>query len=74
MNRVEIIEEIKEMAKFHDLALASAALEVVRYPDDEMIMDKAQKLLLRSAERVSMSKQVSHLINRGWPEDIKERE
>ena len=37
MNRVEIIEEVKEMVKFHDRALASAALEVVRYPDDEMM-------------------------------------
>jgi len=74
VNRVEIIEEINEMAKFRDTSLISAAMDVVRYPDDEIMMDKAQKLLLQSEERTMMSKQVIHLINRGWPEDIKERE
>ena len=46
MNRVEIIEEISEIAKFRDAPLIAAAMDVVRNPDNETMMNTAQKLLL----------------------------
>ena len=66
MNRVEIIEEISEIAKFRDAPLIAAAMDVVRNPDNETMMNTAQKLLLQSEERAMMFKQVTHIINRAF--------